>query len=108
MKLHFYEEPQLEFGTGTHICPRAGIRDFDVYDVRIKARRDRILVGAVGTSDTLSKLHEWLSRCAGVISAKESNQPNLFVEFCGFNRDVGFRATILIDDGITRPLSNSE
>ena len=64
MKLHFIQEPLLEFGQGKHICPKAGITQYDVYDTRLDARRDRILVGAVGTSDTLSRLAVWLEKCS--------------------------------------------
>ena len=56
MKLHQIDEVPLEFGRGNHICPRAGISQFGVYDARFEVRRERILVGAVGTSDTLSSL----------------------------------------------------
>ena len=60
MKLHFINEPPLEFGQGEHICPRAGITQYGVYDTRFEARRERILVGAVGTSKNLTGLTTWL------------------------------------------------
>lgn len=109
MKLHYIKEPLLEFGQGSHICPRAGITNYDVYDTKLKIRRERVLVGAVGTSDTLSKLYAWLEKCSQPIPAKpDSRQPNLFVPFCGFKSDLGFKASLVIDEEITRVLNNSD
>jgi len=109
MKLNFIEEPLLEFGSNTHVCPRAGITQYDVYDVQFDDRRDKIYVGAVGTSDNLAKLKEWLDRCSGYIPAKLNvRQPNLFPPFCGFNQDAGFKATLVQEDRMTRTLSHAD
>jgi hypothetical protein len=109
MQLNTIKEPELEFGRGRHICPRAGIAQHDVYDARFKARRDKVLVGAVGTSAGLDKLAQWIDRCTRVIPAKpDSKQPNLFPAFCGFNSEIGFRATMLLEDEITRSLKISD
>ncbi len=109
MKLHQIDEPLLEFGSDTHICPRAGIAKYDVYDSRFSARRDRILVGAVGTSDDLGNLRNWLERCGKSIPAKlNATQHNLFTAFCGFNNTSGFKATLVMEDEITRTISKSE
>lgn len=109
MRLYTIEEPFLEFGRGTHICPRAGITEYDVYDSRLKVRRDRIFVGAVGTSDTLVKLSDWLDRCSKSIPPKpDSKQPNLFTGFCGFNNELGFKSTLVMEEEITRRLNNSD
>lgn len=109
MKLHFIEEPVLEFGSGVHVCPRAGISEYSVFDTKMTARRERILVGAVGTSDTLAKFKEWVERCSKYIPPKaDSRQPNLFPSFCGFNADLGFKATLIHEDEITRTINNSD
>lgn len=109
MKLNTLKEPDLEFGRGTFVCPRAGITRYDVYDARFTARRERILVGAVGTSETLSKLATWVNKCSDYIPAKpENKQPNLYTSFCGFNKQLGFKASLVLEDEITRSLSNSE
>lgn len=109
MKLHFIEEPLLEFGQGEHICPRAGISHYSVYDTKFDARRERILVGAVGTSNNLSGLAHWLEQCShGISPPPDSNQPNLFPAFCGFNSGTGFRANFVLMEEITRSLKNSD
>src|SRR5216683_3293368 len=99
MKLYSIKEPHLEFGRGTDICPRRGIAQHDVYDSKYNARRDRILVGAVGTGSNLDELKGWLERCARYIPAPpKRRQPNLRVPFPGFNSEVGFKAKFAIAD----------
>jgi hypothetical protein len=109
MKLETFKEPLLEFGEDTHICPRAGIAQFGVYDTRLSTRRQQILVGGVGSSDDLNKLTQWIENCKQTIPGKnDSNQPELFTSFCGFNKAVGFKAEIIIKDDLTRPINLSE
>ena len=108
MKFHFIDEPKLEFGKGTHVCPRAGISKFGVYDTKLDDRPEKIFVGAVGINETLEKLNKWLDRCSEYIPAKpDAAQPNLFPAFCGFNRETGFRAEFAHDSRIARPLRNA-
>lgn len=105
MKLSVLPEPSLEFGRGQHVCPRAGIYEHDVYDSVLAVRREHLWVGAVGVSDDLETLATWIQRCQGPIPAKlNARQPTLFPAFCGFNRDVGFRANMSLQDEITRTL----
>lgn len=109
MRLYELKEPDLEFGQGKHRCPRAGIATYDVYDTRVTARREQILVGAVGISDNLLKLSSWLDKCKNQIPPKpNADQPNLFPGFCGFNRQYGFKAEFNHSQEITRTLNNSD
>ncbi|MCL4271581.1 MAG: hypothetical protein KJZ72_18630 [Anaerolineales bacterium] len=109
MKLEIFNEPELEFGKNTHLCPRAGISQFGVYDTRLATRRTNIHVGAVGISDDLDKLAQWLDRCKRPILGKaETNQPELFPAFCGFNSEVGYKAEIIFQQEITRSINLSE
>lgn len=108
MKLTYIPEPKLEFGRDQHICPRAGIATYDVYDARSRARRDSILLGAVGTSECLSKLNNWIERCSRVIPQKiNARQPKLFPAFCGFTKAFGFRAVLVLEEENTRKLLTS-
>jgi len=109
VRFHFIDETPLEFGQDTHICPKAGITKHGVYDVRIDPRRERILVGAIGTSDNLLRLRDWLAQCSKPIpSPPDAKQPNLFFPFCGFNLETGFRARFVLENEITRSLQNSD
>ena len=107
MRLYKLDEPRLEFGNGTHICPRMGITSYDVYDARFPARRERILVGAVGTSECLEKLSQWLERLSQSIISTETNE-HLHPSFCGFNKYVGYKAELVMVEQITRNLSHQE
>lgn len=109
MKIRQIPEPSLEFGESTHICPRAGIMKYGVYDANVKIRRDRLIVGAVGSSQNLNELHAWLERCRAYIPpAENSEQPNLRTEFCGFNRDIGFQAELVFNEEVSRYIRNSD
>lgn len=109
MKLHHISEPDLEFGKARHICPRSGIAQHAVYDSRLSERRNSILVGGVGTSQTLEKLDGWLDRCKRVVPAKlNSRQPNLHREFCGFHIGLGFMSTLISGENITRLIHNAD
>lgn len=106
MKLHLHPEPELEFARGRHVCPRAGIGSWDVYDSRLTVRRDRILVGSVGTAEGLEHLEAWLGRCRAPIPGKPgARQPNLFPGFCGFNEGAGYRATLRNEPEIQRRMT---
>ncbi len=48
MKFNFIPEPNLEFGQSVSICPRKGITDFSVYDIKFKNRRKEVQVGVIG------------------------------------------------------------
>lgn len=109
MKLFSLPEPELQFARRKHVCPRAGIAHYDVYDSSQQSRRGRIHVGAVGNPEGLEKLNAWLEACAREIPAKPgAKQPNLFPAFCGFNRHSGFRAEFLLSTELAHPITNSE
>lgn len=109
MKLYSIDEPDLQFAQAPHPCPRAGITRYGVYDSLQESRRERIHVGAVGNSQGLDKLKQWLEVCAKEIPGKAgAAQPNLFPAFCGFNRQTGFKAEFLLSTEIARQIANSD
>jgi hypothetical protein len=109
MRLFSIDEPDLQFAQAPHPCPRAGISRFGVYDSLQQSRRERIHVGAVGNSQGLDKLNNWLGVCAKEIPGKRGAvQPNLFPAFCGFNRASGFKAEFLFSSEITRQITNAD
>ena len=109
MKLFSLVEPELQFAQAQHVCPRAGITRYAVYDSSLESRRERIHVGAVGNSQGLDKLREWLEICSREIPGKPSDpHPNLFPAFCGFNKRSGFKAEFLVSSEIARQITNSD
>lgn len=102
-------EPELEFADEAHICPRAGITQYSVYDARRADRRERILVGGVGTQEGTEALHEWVHRVTTPIPRKEgSRQPNLFPAFPGFNKSVAFRAELAFPSECDRSIRRKD
>ncbi|MGB6231527.1 MAG: hypothetical protein WBF53_15535 [Litorimonas sp.] len=109
MKLTTLAEPRLEFGTGTHICPRTGIEQMGVYDQRDELRRTELRIGVVGRGEGIDLLDEWLAKCRSGIERKAASPlKNLFRGFGGINPDYGFLTRVINSPQYTRPLQKSE
>lgn len=108
MKLTGLDEPLLEFGTGTHICPRTGIEHLGVYDTRDELRRTELRIGVVGRGEGIDLLDAWLESCRSGIDRKESNLPNLFRGFGGINQHHGFLTRLIHSPHYTRTLKMSD
>ena len=107
MKVTVIEEPLLEFGKGTHICPRNGIERMGVYDTKDELRRSELRLGIVGRGEGVDKLDVWLDLCRSGIVGKESELSNLFKGFGGVSADYGFFTRLLSSPGFTRALQKS-
>jgi hypothetical protein len=98
-------EPLLEFaGNGRHVDVRFGLLDYGPVDFSTE-RTKEIRLGAVGSSQTVGKLGDWLRRCEDGIPAKNSRQPNLFPAFPGSTILGPFRCTFEVGDRHVRTLS---
>lgn len=109
MKLRYIEEPSLQFGTSHHICPKSGIYTYNPFDIT-QVRPEKITIGIVGKGESVDKVLEWLESCKSHIDGKQSKtpHPNLFMNFCGFNKTIGFKCEIAYDDTYLRKLNNSD
>lgn len=105
--LRYIEEPELQFGNDTSVCPRFGIKHFQPYDI-LQVRPEKVKLGLIGESESLEKLLEWLEITKTEIKAKQSKQPFLFTSFCGFNNETGFKSEITYDDTYIRKIKSSE
>ncbi|PRY13781.1 hypothetical protein CLV24_105151 [Pontibacter ummariensis] len=106
MDIKLLEEPFLQFSSGQHVCPRAGIYNYTVSDIN-NVRPDKIVVGFVGSSDSIGTLISWIKQCRSHIDAKKSNQPNLFTNFPGFNSKIAFKSEIAYDESYVRKINHS-
>jgi len=109
MKLRYIEEPSLQFGYDQHICPKSGIFNYGPFDIN-QVRPEKITIGIIGKGESIDKVLEWIDSCKKHIAGKESKNPhpNLFLNFCGFNKEVGLKSEIVYDDTYLRRLNNSE
>jgi hypothetical protein len=109
MKISTLSEPLLEFGTGTHICPRTGIEHMGVYDQRDELRRTELRIGVVGRGEGVDLLDDWLERCRnGIERKKESPLLNLFRGFGGINQSYGFLTRLINSPQYTRTIKKSD
>jgi hypothetical protein len=108
MKIDFFNEPLLNFGNDSHICPRFGISNFEVFDSKLSTKPKDINLGIIGTRKNFESFEKWIKLCSDYIPEKVSNQSNLFTSFCGFNEYVGFRAKMVYDETYFRPINDTE
>ncbi len=111
MRLRYIEEPALLFGENEHVCPKGGITDYGPYDIK-GARRENIMLGIVGKSESIKTVIYWLERCKNRIEAKQGKRgkkvhANLFPEFPGFNKEGAFRCSFTHDETYQRDINNS-
>lgn len=109
MKLRYIEEPSLQFGRDQHICPKQGIYSFSPFDID-NVRPEKITIGIIGKPESINLIVEWLESCKTHIDGKETKTPrtNLFLNFCGFNKKIGFKSEIAYDQTYLRQINNSD
>jgi hypothetical protein len=100
MKLRFFDEPELEFGSSSHIDIKFGIMNYGVLDFNQEQAPRKIHLGLIGVNEDIEKFLEWVEICKKPIAAKESNKKNLFPKFPGFHLEHGFHSEILTDQNI--------
>lgn len=109
MKLAKLPEPLLEFGSGTHVCPRTGIEQMSVYDKKDELRRTELRIGVVGRGEGVDLLDDWLQRCRnGIERKKKSDLKNLFRGFGGISQTHGFLTRFINSPNYTRTLRKSD
>lgn len=108
MKLHFIDEPELEFGgSGRHIDIRHGLTEHGPLDSGLASAPQSIRVGAVGAAQDLERLRVWIDRCRTGIDAKKSKRTTLFVGFPGFGES-GSLCDFVVDDRLVDIISGSD
>src|SRR5438046_1157864 len=107
MKATFFDEPELEFGSGSHIDIRFGLMNYGPLDFEKPIAPKKINVGIVGTPETVEGVTSWLERCRTGIVAKPSQRPNLFPRFPGFGEDSRLCADLICDSQLQRFISSS-
>lgn len=104
MELNYISEPELEFGQGgRNIDIRFGLWRYGPVDMELNTAPKRIRVGVVGSYESVSSLVQWLNNCQEGIAAREDTHlSNLFPAFPGFNDDVAYRSSLVLNDTLCR------
>lgn len=108
MKVSFLQEPELRFGTATHVDIRFGLMNYGPLDASSELAPKKIRLGVVGTPETVEGFHGWIERCGGGIEAKASRQPNLFPRFPGFGENTNLPAALLVDPSLQQTVKQRE
>jgi hypothetical protein len=107
MKIQFFQEPELEFGTGRHIDIKFGLMNYGPLDFDRPLAPKKIKLGIVGTPETIEGLIQWLEKCRSGIAAKFSKRPNLFPRFPGFGDGMSLSAEFIFDSQLHRKIPNN-
>lgn len=88
MRIHHLPEPELEFGGGgKHIDIRFGLMEYG--PLIVEHQKSDIMLGIVGTSETVQLFMQWLQSCENGVEGKVSKQQNLYPRFPGFGNEGG-------------------
>jgi len=108
MKATFLQEPELEFGAGSHVDVRFGIANYGPFDRDQPSPAKTIRLGIVGNAEAVESVAKWLERCASGVPAKPSRQTNLFPKFPGYGEDSPFASSLVIEPRGQRSIKNTE
>lgn len=108
MKLETIPEPELEFGSGSHIDIRFGLTRYKPFDYKDSRAPTDIKLGVIGTNETIEGLSSWLEKCRTGVVAKESRQPNLFPMFPGYGGDSSLPTPLVLSSQTQRSIKQSE
>jgi hypothetical protein len=108
MHTEFLEEPELEFGAGTHVDIRYGLATLGPLDRGDPTAPREIRVGLIGTSHTVEGVQRWLESCRCGVPAKQTRLVNLFPAFPGFSSDSPFGSTLTFHERWTSRLTDRE
>jgi len=108
VKLHFIDEPEMEFGgAGRHIDIRHGLTEHGPLDRGLPTAPQTVRVGVVGAAQDVERLRTWIDRCRIGIDAKKSKRTTLFVGFPGFGGS-GTLCDFIVDDRLTDLISGAD
>jgi len=85
MRAFLLDEPELEFGAGTHVDIRFGLMESGPLDRGTDLAPCPLKVGVVGTKKTCAAACDWLQKLRGEIPAPETHLSNLHPPFPGIN-----------------------
>lgn len=108
MKAELLSEPELQFGAGTHVDIRFGLKNYGPITFDDPTAPREIRLGFVGTPSTIQGVKDWLESSRNGIPAKESRKPNLFPAFPGFGPDSCFHCEWISAAKLERPISPRE
>lgn len=106
MRARLIDEPELQFGAGTHVDPRFGVLELGPADQDAAAAPREIPVGIVGTAEGIEAATRWLRKCRKPIPASATaRQPNLHPPFPGFRGDAAYHSQLRFDARLQRTIS---
>ncbi|MEY2501686.1 MAG: hypothetical protein QOI07_2020 [Verrucomicrobiota bacterium] len=108
MKIELIPEPELEFGAGSHIDIRFGLKNYGPATLDVATAPKQIRVGFVGTQKSIEGVKKWMKEAGGGLPAKESRKSNFFPPFPGFGSDSCFQCSWITEERLQRAIGSRD
>lgn len=105
MKIKYIDEPELEFGSSSHIDIKFGIMNYGVLDFDKEDAPRKIHLAIIGVNEDIEIFEEWIEKCKNPIEGKDTKKKNLFPKFPGFHTEHGFHSEIITNSNIQGKIS---
>jgi len=102
MRVDLLAEPDLEFGCGTHLDIRHGIKEYGPVGCDRPTAKRRISIAIIGTAFTVDQMYKWLQRTSAGVKAKDSKRERFFSEFPGFGLETCFQCEWVSEPRLSR------
>jgi hypothetical protein len=100
VNLYNLDDPKLQFGTDLHVDNKFGLTHFGPFDLNEDRRPEKIVIGVIGSPESISGVVKWLQGIEQGISAKTSTKPNLFPRYPGIQEGSPFRTRLVFDKSL--------
>src|SRR5439155_18511729 len=102
-------EPLLLFNEAAPgLSPKEGLAGSGPAGLQAQTHPREILVGIVGSGQTMDQANEWLDRCRSPISSPPGKPPRQFPEFPGYHNDSPFHSELKMLCGWQGKVSDME
>ena len=100
MNLYHIEDPMLQFGSGSHVDNKFGLITHGPFDLNEARRPEKIVIGVVGSPQTISGVIGWFEKIEAGVVAKASKKPNLFPAYPGLLEGSPFRCKLVFEKSL--------
>ena len=100
MNLYNLDDPKLQFGTDFHVDNKFGLMHYGPFDLNEDRRPEKIVLGVIGSPESISGVVRWLKGIEQGVSAKASSKPNLFPRYPGIQEGSPFRTRLVFEKAL--------
>ena len=100
MNLYYLDDPKLQFGTDFHVDNKFGLTHYGPFDLNEDRRPDKIVLGVIGSPESISGVVKWFQAIEEGIPAKASRKSNLFPRYPNIQTGSPFRTRLVFEKAL--------